>query len=141
MKMWIDTEFNEFRGDLISMAIMAADGKEWYEVLPCENPGPWVAENVIPILGKEPIPKKLFQWELHKFLMKYNSVHLIADWPEDIAHFCEALITAPGQRINTPSLTMEIWRDLDAVSEIPHNALSDARAIRDKYLSMSATLY
>jgi hypothetical protein len=34
-------------------------------------------------------------------------------------------------RINTPPLTMEIRRDLDAVSEIPHNALADARAIKD----------
>ena len=58
--------------------------------------------------------------------------------PEDIAHFCQSLIVGPGARINTPHLTMEIRRDLDAVSEIPHNALSDARAIRAVHLAMEA---
>jgi hypothetical protein len=63
-------------------------------------------------------------------------VHLVADWPEDIQHFCEALITAPGLRIDTPPLTMEIRRDLDAVSALPHNALEDARAIMRKHLEL-----
>ena len=32
MKLWIDTEFNEYRGALISMALVAEDGREWYGV-------------------------------------------------------------------------------------------------------------
>jgi len=27
--MWIDTEFNEYRGALISLALVAEDGREW----------------------------------------------------------------------------------------------------------------
>lgn len=131
MKIYIDTEFNEFQGELISMALVAESGQEFYEVLPCENPGPWVAENVMPILFKAPISKEALQLRLQHWLAQFPEVHLIADWPEDIQHFCQALITGPGMRINTPPLTMEIRRDLDAVSELPHNALADARAIRD----------
>ncbi len=129
MRIWIDCEFNEFQGDLISMALVCEDGREWYEVLPCENPGPWVAKHVIPILGEKPIGKPRFQNYLQQFLMAYDSVHIIADWPEDIAHFCQALITGPGTRLNTPPLTMEVVR-IDAPSEVPHNALFDARGIR-----------
>ena len=29
MKLWIDTEFNEYRGALISLALVAEDGRDW----------------------------------------------------------------------------------------------------------------
>jgi hypothetical protein len=64
---------------------------------------------------------------------------IIADWPEDIKHFCDALITGPGLRLDTPPLTMEIRRDIDAVSAVPHNALEDARGIMRKHLELEAT--
>jgi hypothetical protein len=131
MRLWIDTEFNEFKGDLISMALVGDDGKEWYEVLNCENPGDWVSQNVIPILNKPAISKKEMQLSLQKFLSNYREVHIVSDWPEDIKHFCELLITGPGERINTPLLTMEIRRDIDSeTSLLPHNALEDARALK-----------
>lgn len=136
MRMWIDTEFNSFKGELISMAIVTQDGKEFYESLGCSKPDPWVEKNVMPIIGKDPIEKIPFQWKLCGFLSQYQHMHLIADWPEDIQHFCDMLIIGPGMRINTPLLTMEIRRDLDAESDIPHNALSDARAIKAKYMSL-----
>jgi hypothetical protein len=138
MRVWIDTEFNEFKGALISMALVAENGHEFYESLGCENPGPWVAKNVMPIIGLRPVSLNLFQTRLQQFLARYDTIHLIADWPEDIAHFCNALITGPGMRLNTPPLTMEIRRDLDAVSDLPHNALADARAIRDHQLKKEA---
>ena len=136
MRMWIDTEFNEFKGDLISMALVAEDGREWYEVTYCENPGPWVAQNVMPILNQAPIPKILMQSSLAQFLSRFTAVHLVADWPEDLAHFCELLITGPGYRLDTPPLTMEIRRDLDSESALPHNALEDARANKRKHLEI-----
>ena len=131
MKLFLDCEFNEFKGELISMALVAEDGREWYEVVPCENPGAWVAQNVMPILGKPALPDKAaLTASLFQFLRQFDAVHIVADWPEDIAHFCEALITGPGYRIDTPPLTMEVLR-IDAGSELPHNALADARGIRD----------
>jgi hypothetical protein len=136
VRVWIDTEFNEFQGELISMALVAEDGSEFYEVLDCKSPGSWVKVNVLPILGKAPILMSQLQMRLSLFLSVFDSVHLIADWPEDIAHFCQSLIVGPGARINTPHLTMEIRRDLDAASELPHNALADARALCAGHLAL-----
>lgn len=136
MRIWIDCEFNSFRGELISMALVAEDGQEFYAVLEAtELTHPWVLENVVPVLQWEgkPISRVEFQYTLQQFLMGWPSVHLVADWPDDIRHFCESLITAPGERLNTPPLTMEIVRD-DTVSKVPHNALWDARAMRDARL-------
>jgi hypothetical protein len=136
MRIWIDTEFNEFRGDLISLALVAEDGREFYAAVRCENPGPWVAEHVMPIVGIKWASMELLQKQMQAYLMAYDSVHIVADWPEDIEHFCRALITGPGLRLNTPPLTMEVRRDLDAVSDLPHNALADARANRLAHLAM-----
>ena len=131
MKLFLDCEFNGFQGQLISMALVAEDGNSWYEVLPCEYPVEWVAKNVMPILGKKPLENAYeLSLSLERFLMKFRDVHIIADWPEDIQHFCAALIVGPGSRINTPPLTMEVIR-VDTESKIPHNALADAQAIRD----------
>ena len=131
MKLYLDCEFNEFKGALISMALVAEDGREWYEVVPCENPGPWVAVHVMPILGKLALPcVRDLSDSLQCFLSAFDSVHVVADWPDDIAHFCNALIIGPGLRINTPPLTMEVLR-IDAPSDNPHNALADARGIRN----------
>jgi hypothetical protein len=133
MRLWVDTEFNEFRGALISMALVADDGREWYEALPCEEPGPWVAQHVMPIIGKPPVGNGIdLALSLHAFLKQFDTVHIVADWPEDISHFCNALIVGPGMRIDTPPLTLEVRRDLPNtadISAIPHNALEDARAL------------
>jgi len=132
MNLFIDCEFNEFRGKLISMALVSEDGKEFYEVLSCKNPGDWVKENVLPILNKSPVSFDVFQMKLQTFLGQFETIHIIADWPEDIKHFCESLITGPGFRLNTPPMVMSIYR-IDAESDLPHNALADARGIA-KYL-------
>lgn len=129
MKIWIDCEFNEFKGELISLALVDENGREFYESLGCDNPGAWVAQHVMPIIGKEPVDKSIFQMRLAIYLAAYDAVHVIADWPEDIAHFCESLITGPGYRLDTPPLTMEVVR-IDAASALPHNALADAHGIR-----------
>lgn len=137
MRIWIDCEFNEFGGQLISLALVAEDGCEWYQALPCLNPGPWVAEHVMPVLKLKPLDRSLFVFLLHQWLSQFPSIHIIADWPEDIAYFCQALIIGPGMRIDTPPLTMEVRRDLDLIpSAIPHNALADAWAIKDSHLAI-----
>lgn len=125
---YIDCEFNGFGGELISMALVAEDGEEFYEVLTCKDYiTPWVAQHVMPILNKEAVSLSVFQTKLQQFLHHYTAVHIIADWPDDIKYFCQALITGPGTRINTPALTMEIAR-IETDSKLPHNALEDARA-------------
>ena len=130
MNIYIDTEFNDFGGELISLAMVDETGREFYAVLNCQNPTPWVAENVIPALGQRFASLRMLQTRMEAWLAAYPSVHIVADWPEDIAHFCRALITGPGMRMDTPPLTLEVRRDLSSeASSIPHNALEDARAI------------
>jgi hypothetical protein len=138
MNIFIDCEFNGFGGDLISMALVADDGQEFYEVLSLEKDWeyhPWVASNVVPHLHKDSVSKDVFQAKLWKFINQYEEIHLIADWPDDIKYFCMSLITAPGVCINTPAkLTIEINRDLNSNgSVILHNALEDAKAIKQKW--------
>lgn len=130
MKLYLDTEFNGFGGALISMALVAEDGREWYEALPCAQPVDWVMENVIPVLGKPHVTRQEAQTSLQAFLSQWEEVCVIADWPEDIAHFCQFLITGPGRRLKPiPELSFRIIA-VDYESETPHNALADARGIR-----------
>lgn len=130
--MWIDTEFNEYKGQLISLALVAQDGREWYGVRFCDDPGWWVGEHVIPYLGKDPQRDSELRESLSQFLAGFDSVHIISDWPGDIAHFCNFLEYRPGDRIGPDTMTFTVSRDLpdtSTTSVIPHNALEDARAL------------
>ena len=138
MNLWIDTEFTTFKGNLISMAIIDENDQYFYEVvefkpLECHE---WVKENVLPILLKEPIQDWQFEQRLWNYLKKYDNIHVIADWPDDIKYFCEVLHTRPGEMMNMPStFTMEICRRLpEHQSALPHNALEDVIAIKEAWL-------
>jgi hypothetical protein len=133
LDIYIDCEYNDFKGELISMALCAESGEEFYECVPCLNPSAWVAENVMPVIGKAPIDYATMQHKLAAYLGGFESIHIVADWPEDIGHFCDALIVGPGKRLDTPALTMEVIR-ISSESVVPHNALSDARAFRDEVM-------
>lgn len=125
----LDCEFNGYKGELISMALVVNDFTHFYEVLECPNPVPWVAENVMPILGKEPISLNRFRSKLEKFINQYDSLVIIADWPDDIKYFCDVIITGPGDAIATPEQLSFVLKRVDTVSKQPHNALADATAI------------
>lgn len=138
MKIFLDTEFNGFHGELISIGLIDYSGRSFYRVLECAEPVEWVDEHVMTVLGAAPITRQQLQIDLENWLSGYAKAHVIADWPEDIEHFCRLLITGPGTRINTPPLTMEVDRMLHSEkSEVPHNALFDARAIRHLYLEQN----
>lgn len=136
---FLDTEFNEFGGDLISLALVGEDGSELYLATACDNPGAWVKENVLPIVkceGAKPInigPKD-FGHAIAWFLQHDKVPTIIADWPDDIRYFCQAIITAPGEMVAIRRLQFQMLR-IDAYpTELPgavqHNALWDARALR-----------
>jgi len=143
---FIDTEFNGseqdgFSGKLLSMALVDKFN-EFYEVLclPEYIADPWVEENVIPVFNKEPIVWTLFTLKIQEFLSKKcypNGFIIIADWPDDIKHFCDALITSPGHMIDVASFECRVIREINSNgSRVPHNALEDARAIRDSWLGL-----
>ncbi len=135
--LYIDCEFNSFGGDLISMALVPADAAltPFYEVLRYSHLDidPWVQENVLPKLDQAPVNSVAFQGRLQHYLAQFPEVHIVADWPEDIAWLCRMLITGPGTRLRYPGkFTMEC-RPVDTVSTNPHNALADAQALRDYF--------
>jgi hypothetical protein len=132
MNLYIDTEFNEYQGELISLALVATNGASWYGVRFCENPKSWVLEHVMPKLGQPPECDSILRAGLAQFLQTFDSVHIIADWPGDIAHFCHFLEYEPGERIGPAHLTFEVRCDLPdtaSTSRVPHNALEDALAL------------
>jgi hypothetical protein len=135
MKLFIDGEWNSYGGELISLALVPEIGYHFYEELGCDNPDPWVAENVMTKLVKNQITMSEMQEKLEAYLSQFESIHIVADWPEDIMWFCKVLITGPGTRINTPPLSLEVLR-VDTVSTNPHNALADADALRAWWLGL-----
>ncbi len=136
MKLFLDCEFNGFGGELISMALVDEQGQYFYEVLDCAEPVAWVKANILPILGQDAVTPKQFKDTLFQFLNRYPEIHIIADWPEDLALFSRALITAPGRCMTTPPLSMQLWMQTPMIrihSTIPHYALADAQALAATY--------
>src|SRR3954454_21905892 len=68
LDIFMDADSNGFGGELFSIALVCGDGPEWYEVveIPAE-PHPFVAQHVLPVLGKEPIRRDRFAQSLAAF--------------------------------------------------------------------------
>jgi hypothetical protein len=135
MRVYIDCEFDGFGGDLISMALVTEDGREWYEC--CAVNGrklePWVWDNVIPVLGKAPTPFSAFLTSLAGFMATLEGCEFIADHPADFTHLCTAMDRmSADQDFRIPiACTMTLLRGSpDIASDVPHNALHDARALK-----------
>jgi hypothetical protein len=145
---FLDTEYNEFGGDLISLALVSEEGdRELYVATGCDNPGAWVEENVLPIVnckGAIPIFIKPDQFgrAIRLFLKRDNFPTIIVDWPDDISYFCRALITGPGEMVNIGCLRFHMQRvdayPTDLPGAVQHNALWDARALRTRFVQASA---
>jgi hypothetical protein len=144
VNIFLDTEFNGFGGELLSIGLVADNNKFFYEYLePKEEVCEWVAENVVPYLQyvgsenttKDPVTFEEMQEKLELFLSLYKKVTIVADWPDDIKYFCELLITGPGTRISLPEIDFKLDLSLEAGlhSAIQHNALADAAANRHVY--------
>ena len=138
MRLFLDTESNGFGGELISMALVSESGDEWYEVVSFDGlPEPFVAKHVLSNLGKEPITNAEFVDSLDAFLTGYSlssGLEIIADWTSDFEHLSSWLSSMGAYRgWSIPfECTMRLVRgDATIAPENPHNALSDARALRD----------
>lgn len=139
MLYFLDTEFNGFGGELISLALVSEAGKELYLATHCPAPAEWVKENVMPILrceGAEPHCTDVGQFGriIARFLAGDRNAAIVADWPDDISYFCKALITAPGEMVAIPQIQFQMLRvdayPTDLPGAVQHNALWDARALR-----------
>lgn len=137
MNFFIDAEFDDPTRTLLSLAIVSENGdREFYEVIQCDTiSDAWVIENVVPILGKKGVPYAEFQARLAKFCEQFPGMTIISDHINDTAYFARALDYGSGKRIRIQPLTFVVDDELSAKkSKILHNALHDARAVRDSFL-------
>ena len=148
MRYFLDTEYNGPGGALLSLALVPDDGEDLYLTLQCDDAlVPWVERHVLPYL--DTVPEQLAcsrlsradaVHELWRFLHNDDDPLIIADWPEDIAQFCNLLVTGQGERVDLRKLTFEVMSlpgfSTAANSKVPHNALHDARSLRDHILSL-----
>ena len=148
MRYYLDTEFNGFGGALLSLALVPEDGQEFYVTLQCDDPiFPWVERNVVPYLDNVPVglvSPRMTRREAADALAAYLGTdpqpELVADWPEDVTQFCSLLMIGPGQMVPVPPLTFRLLPlqgfSPAANSAVPHNALHDARSLRDHFCSL-----
>ncbi|MGK2912171.1 MAG: hypothetical protein ACSLE1_20595 [Sphingobium sp.] len=143
MRYFLDTEYNGFGGELISLALVPELGdQEFYAILVLpDKVHKWVADNVVPFLHMVPqglcqtmSPVELGQ-EIARYLAHDSAPVIVADWPDDIGYFCAMLTPGPGEIVDVEQITFSLLRtpgfSTAANSAVPHNALHDARALRD----------
>lgn len=144
-RIYLDTEFNGFKGELLSVGLINDAGASLYAVFPPPPNGLdlWVATHVVPILDSVPrgIPAEhtsitAFQKVLQRFLRAEGEeeIRIVTDWPDDVKYFSELLITGPGKMIDIPGIVFEVVR-VDAyvsppMGAVQHNAMWDAIALR-----------
>lgn len=148
MRYFLDTEYNGAGGALLSLALVPDEGDELYLTLkPGEPLVEWVERHVLPYLDSVPeqlscprLDRDVAAEALERYLRHDQEAVIIADWPEDVAQFCNLMITGPGDMIELRHLTFRLLPlsnfSTAMNSKVPHNALHDARALRDHYRSM-----
>jgi len=148
VRYFLDTEFNGWGGALLSLALVPEDGEELYLTLDWTGAlEPWVERHVVPYLDSVPdslLSPRMSRADAARTLSHYLAGDpeplIVADWPEDIAQFNMLLLTGPGVMVEVPPLTFRFVElsgfSTAANSKVPHNALHDARALRDHVLSL-----
>ena len=148
MRYFLDTEYNGFGGALLSLALVPDDGDELYLTLKTEEPlVDWVERHVVPYLDTVPeslscprLSRRDAAHALERYLRHDEDPLIVADWPEDILHFCNLMMTGPGDMIELRHVTFRLVPMTNfstaANSKVPHNALHDARALRDHLLAL-----
>ena len=85
---------------------------------------------VSPRVSRRDAAQMLAQWLAHD-----EAPDIVADWPEDLAQLSMLLVTGPGMMVQVPPLSLHFVPlhgfSTAANSTVPHNALHDARALRD----------
>jgi hypothetical protein len=149
MRYFLDTEYNGWGGVLLSLALVPEDGgEELYLTLDWDvTLEEWVKRNVIPYLDMVPehlVSPRMSRGDAARTVAHYLAGDpdplIVADWPEDIAIFNALLVTGPGVMAEVPGLRFQfmplIGFSTAANSKVPHNALHDARSLRDHVVGM-----
>lgn len=145
MRYFLDTEYNGFGGALMSLALVPENDahEEFYVQLPMPDQlDPWVERHVVPYLNMVPdqikdgpVSRDSAAELLAHYLGADPEPEICADWPEDLSQFSMLLVTGPGKMVATPPFTLRLLTlpgfSPARNSAVPHNALHDARALRD----------
>jgi hypothetical protein len=149
VRYFLDTEYNGWGGALLSLALVPEDrGEELYLTLAWDGAlEQWVERNVVPYLDS--VPESLFSPRMSRadaarmvahYLVGDPDPLIVADWPEDIAQMSALIVTGPGVMAEVPRLRFEFVAlsgfSTAANSKVPHNALHDARALRDHLVGL-----
>jgi len=138
MRLFLDTEFNGFRGELISLALVPEnDFPVWYEVKERENGSldTWVLMHVMPVLKKGPLRPLLFKQSFQRYISQFEKPTIVCDWYSDAVHFCDCLNGPTHATSLSLEFTIEVISTNNIISEIPHNALADAQALKKWFLN------
>jgi hypothetical protein len=154
MKYFLDTEFNGFGGELLSLALVREDNEAIYITYKYDGAiVEWVRNNVMPIMLSIPSPMPGMAYIdierregaaiIRNFLNQdpQKLPVIVADWPDDIAYLCKALMTGPGMmaavdRIVFDYVSVDAWFEGKFVKgntpegAVQHNAYWDAQALR-----------
>lgn len=151
MNYFLDTEFDGMGGPLLSMGLVREDGLALYATLRLERPiqSQWVKDNVMKVMYDIPshgIDYKLIDCKPYTLAVSLGNLlmmdpdnlpNIVADWPDDIKYFCEALIVGPGQMVDTGPVSFLIQRvdayPTDLPGAVRHNAYWDAMALRHHF--------
>ena len=148
MRYFLDTEYNGWGGALLSLALVPDSGEELYLTLDWDGKlEEWVERNVLPYLDSVTsglLSPRMSRADAARMLVHYlagdRDPLIVADWPEDIALLNALLVTGPGVMAEIPRLRFEFVAlagfSTAGNSKVPHNALHDARALRDHFLDM-----
>jgi hypothetical protein len=148
MRYFLDTEYNGWGGALLSLALVPDAGEELYLTLDWDGAlEQWVERNVVPYLDTVPanlVSPRMSRADAARTIAHYLAGDpdplIVADWPEDIALFNAQLVTGPGVMAEVPGLRFEfislVGFSSAANSKVPHNALHDARALRDHIVGL-----
>jgi hypothetical protein len=148
LRYFLDTEYNGWGGALLSLALVPDDGEELYLTLDWQGPlEDWVERNVLPYLDAVPqsvVSPRMSRADAARTIAHYLAGDpdplIVADWPEDIALLNALLVTGPGVMAEVPPLRFQLIPltgfSTAANSKVPHNALHDARALRDHVLEL-----
>ena len=133
VRLYVDTEFNGKKGALLSMGLYdPITNKEWYNAVKMEAEyNPWVKDHVVPVLHTVPLEELEFIASFQDFITQYSFVEFVYNDNQDGHYLRQVIRSVKGMPAH------RYTRDGGLCSKhavIPHNALSDAKAMVDHVL-------
>lgn len=151
MRWFLDTEFDENGSTikLISIALVSEGMKEYYRVLVdgwrAEDCNEWVRANVIPHLGPATATRAQVADDLRDLLLRDGKPEIWADYGSyDWVALCQLFGTMTDLPSGMPMFVRDLRQEIERLGTsaegLPcrpgpgHNALEDARELRDRWL-------